>query len=203
MDIQTTHDILVEFQINAFNADSFKEKPLKHLLIIRNCLRIFQIRREYCALLRKLKLEIITFFNVKKELIGVLYSSKNWRVYFQNVLNPLLVLLRKTGFFDRIYTRVYGKTNFRFKKKMYLRELSRSKFHSVTSSNVILYNDAKNSIFIKSGFNTFWKWALQLFHFNYCHPCQVKFCSTFIAVNFVQIGKNELFTFLFSHLSLC
>ena len=45
---------------------------------------------------------------------------------------------------------------------MYLRELSRSKFHSVTSSNVILYNDAKNSIFIKSGFNTFWKWALQL-----------------------------------------
>ena len=40
---------------------------------------------------------------------------------------------------------------------MYLRELSRSKFHSVTSSNVILYNDAKNSIFIKSGFNTFWK----------------------------------------------
>ena len=45
---------------------------------------------------------------------------------------------------------------------MYLHELSRSKFHSVTSSNVILYNDAKNSIFIKSGFNTFWKWALQL-----------------------------------------
>ena len=38
---------------------------------------------------------------------------------------------------------------------MYLRELSRSKFHSVTNSNVILYNDAKNSIFIKSGFNTF------------------------------------------------
>ena len=26
---------------------------------------------------------------------------------------------------------------------MYLRELSRSKFHSVTSSNVILYNDVK------------------------------------------------------------
>ena len=26
-------------------------------------------------------------------------------------------------------------------KKMYLPELSRSKFHSVTSSNVILYND--------------------------------------------------------------
>ena len=47
-------------------------------------------------------------------------------------------------------------------KKMYLRELSRSKFHSVTSSNVILYNDAKNSIFLKSGFSTFWKWALQL-----------------------------------------
>ena len=45
---------------------------------------------------------------------------------------------------------------------MYLRELSGSKFHSVTSSNVILYNDVKNSIFIKSGFIWFWKWALQL-----------------------------------------
>ena len=41
----------------------------------------------------------------------------NRRVYFQNVLNPLLVLLRKTGFFDRIYTRVYGKTKCWFKKK--------------------------------------------------------------------------------------
>ena len=41
----------------------------------------------------------------------------NWRVYFQNVLNPLLVLLRKTGFFDRIYTRVYGETKFRLNKK--------------------------------------------------------------------------------------
>ena len=27
---------------------------------------------------------------------------------FQNVINPLLVLLRKTGFFHRIYTHVYG-----------------------------------------------------------------------------------------------
>ena len=35
---------------------------------------------------------------------------------------------------------------------MYLRELSESKFHSVTRSNVILYNDVKNAIFIKSGF---------------------------------------------------
>ena len=36
-------------------------------------------------------------------------------------------------------------------------ELSGSKFHSVTSSNVILYNDViKNSIFIKSGFIWFW-----------------------------------------------
>ena len=43
------------------------------------------------------------------------------------------------------------------KKKIYLRELSESKFHSVTSSNVILYNDVKNSIFIKSGFIWFWK----------------------------------------------
>ena len=70
----------------------------------------------------------------------------NWRVYFQNQINPLLVLLRKTGFFDRIYTHVYGKTKFRL-TKMYLRELSGLKFHSVTSSHVILYNDVKNSIF--------------------------------------------------------
>ena len=48
-------------------------------------------------------------------------------------------------------------------RKMYLRELSGAKFHSVTSSNVILYNDVKNSIFTKSGFIRFWKWALQLF----------------------------------------
>ena len=45
--------------------------------------------------------------------------------------------------------------------EMYLRELSGSKFHSVTSTNVILYNDVKNSIFIKSGFIWFWNWALQ------------------------------------------
>ena len=49
-----------------------------------------------------------------------------------------------------------GKQNLE-EKKMYLRELSRSKFHPVTSSNVILYNDVKNSVFIKSGFNTFWE----------------------------------------------
>ena len=59
-------------------------------------------------------------------------------------------------FFDRIYTYVYGKTKFRFKKKLHLRELSGSKFHFVTSSNVIMYNDVKNSIFIKSGFIWFW-----------------------------------------------
>ena len=46
---------------------------------------------------------------------------------------------------------------------MYLRELSGSKFHFVTSSNVILYNDVKNSIFIKGGFIWFWKWGLQLY----------------------------------------
>ena len=76
----------------------------------------------------------------------------NLRVNFQNQTNPLLVLVRKTDFFDGIYTHVYGKTKFRF-KKMYLRELSGSKFHSVTSSNVILYIDVKNSTFIKSGFS--------------------------------------------------
>ena len=46
--------------------------------------------------------------------------------------------------------------------KQNLCELSGSKFHSVTSSNVILYNDVKNSIFIKSGFIWFWNWALQI-----------------------------------------
>ena len=56
----------------------------------------------------------------------------------------MYVLLRETCFFDGIYTHVYGKTKFR--KKMYLRELSGSKFHSV----IILYNDVKNSIFIKN-----------------------------------------------------
>ena len=55
-----------------------------------------------------------------------------------------------------------GKQNLDWKKKMYLRELSGYKFHSVTSSNVILYNDVKNSVFIKSGFIWFWNWALQL-----------------------------------------
>ena len=44
-------------------------------------------------------------------------SIYNWRVYFQNLLNPLLVLLRKTGFFYRIYAQVYGKTKFELKKK--------------------------------------------------------------------------------------
>ena len=75
---------------------------------------------------------------------------------FPNVLTPLLVLLRKTGFFTEFIHVSMGKQNLDL-KKMYLRELSRAKFHSVTSSNVILYNDVKNSIFIKSGFNRFWK----------------------------------------------
>ena len=48
---------------------------------------------------------------------------------------------------------------------MYLRALSGSKFHSVTSSNVILYNDVTNSIFIKSGFIWFWNY-FELFNFG-------------------------------------
>ena len=48
------------------------------------------------------------------QLRNIIMHIDNRRVYFQNVLNPLLVFLRKTGFFDRIYTRVYGKTKFRF-----------------------------------------------------------------------------------------
>ena len=48
--------------------------------------------------------------------------------------------------FDRIYTQFIhmsmGKQNLDLKNAyMYLLELSGSKFHSVTSSNVILYND--------------------------------------------------------------
>ena len=62
---------------------------------------------------------------------------------FQNQPNPLLVLLRKAGFFDGIYTHVYGKTKFRLKK------------------NVL------NVIFIKSGFIWFWNWALQLLWMKY------------------------------------
>ena len=76
------------------------------------------------------------------------FSSKIKQIHFW-------VLLRKTGFFDGIYTHIYGKTKFRLKKKIicvsYL-----DLYHSVTSSNVILYNDVKNSIFIKIGFIWFW-----------------------------------------------
>ena len=67
-----------------------------------------------------------------------------------------MVLLRKTGFFDRIYTHVYGENKIQ-KKTNNLRELSGSKFHSGTSCNVILYNDVKMVFFIKvdlSGFGT-------------------------------------------------
>ena len=66
----------------------------------------------------------------------------------------LLVLLRKTGFFDGIYNTSMGKQDLN-QDKMYLCDLSRSKFHSVTSSHVILYNDVKNLILAKvdlSGF---------------------------------------------------
>ena len=52
----------------------------------------------------------------------------------------------------------------KLEKKIVLRALSGSKFHSVTSSHVILYNDVKNSIFIKSGFiwfgNELWKYIV-------------------------------------------
>ena len=55
-----------------------------------------------------------------------------------------------------------GKQNLDNKKK-YLRELSGSKFHSVTSSNVILYNDVKTQFSSKvylSGFGN------ELFNFS-------------------------------------
>ena len=47
---------------------------------------------------------------------------------------------------------------------MYLREVSGSKFLSVTSSNVILYNDVKISVITKSEFIRFWKSTLQLYN---------------------------------------
>ena len=74
-----------------------------------------------------------------------LFPTRTRRAHFQNLINPLLVFLRKTGFFDNIYTHVYGKTKFRRKKCVAW--VIWIKFHSVTSSNVILYNDVKNSIF--------------------------------------------------------
>ena len=75
-------------------------------------------------------------------------------VYFQNVLNPLRK--KHVSLTEFIHISM-GKPN--SEEKKYLCELSGSKFHSVTSSNAILYNDVKNSIiiFIKSGCNTFWK----------------------------------------------
>ena len=69
----------------------------------------------------------------------------NWRVYFQNQINPLLVLTSEKNRFlwQNLYTCLWGIFFFRL-KQMYLRELSGLQFHSVTSSHVILYNDVKN-----------------------------------------------------------
>ena len=50
-----------------------------------------------------------------------------------------------------------GKQN--LEEKMYLRKLSGSKFNSVTSSNVILYNDIKNLNFHQ-------KWIYQVLEIN-------------------------------------
>ena len=52
---------------------------------------------------------------------------------------------KRVSLTEFLHMSIYGKTKFRL--KAYLRELSGSKFHSVTSSNVILYNHVKNSIY--------------------------------------------------------
>ena len=89
------------------------------------------------CLLKKNKWQVQIFQNYTRNLrthahtIIEEFSSKIKQIHFwfQNQTN---ILLRKTGFFDGIYTHVYGKTKFRLKKKTYLRELSGAKFHSVT-----------------------------------------------------------------------
>ena len=80
---------------------------------------------------------------------------------------------------------------------MYLRELSGSKFHSVTSSHVILYNGVKNSIFIKSGFIWFWKWALHLQVLQICMKffCMwlltlEEYCESFRTQNFIDLDLD-------------
>ena len=98
-------------------------------------------------------------------------SGVKWRAYFQNQTNPLLVLLRKQVSLTEFIHMSMRKQNLDL-NKMYLCELSGSKFHSITSSNVILYNDVTNSIFTKSGFIRFWKWALRLWNiFTFTYAC--------------------------------
>ena len=60
---------------------------------------------------------------------------------------------------------------------MYLRALSGSKFHSVTSSNVILYNDVKHSIFIKTS--------------RWCKKALTT--SQRLQMSFVEIGDEHIF----------
>ena len=80
---------------------------------------------------------------------------------------------------------------------MYLRELSRSKFHSVTSSNVILYNDAKNSIFIKSGYLT--RFGNELFNYSTTfEDCSIvcSFACFFVAVYWYPFPNSYLYVLL-------
>ena len=70
-----------------------------------------------CMFLMKLVCILSSAFMHYLHVSLVVLENNNWRAHFQNLINPLLVLLSKTGFFDRIYTQVYGKTKFRFKKK--------------------------------------------------------------------------------------
>ena len=101
------------------------------------------------------------YFEQISEEVRDYFNSQQLKSLFPKRVKSTFGTSEKNMFlWQNLYTCLWENKNLE-EKKMYLRELSRSKFHSVTSSNVILYNDAKNSIFIKSGFNTFWKWALQ------------------------------------------
>ena len=92
-------------------------------------------------------------------------SVINWRVYFQNLINPLFwYFWEKQVSLTEFRHMSMGKQHLDL-KQMYLRELSGSKFHSVTSSNVILYNDVKKTInFIKSGLSGF---GNELFNYSW------------------------------------
>ena len=97
----------------------------------------------------------------KRHLLAKLriWGSENWKILVPKQIHVWYFWEKQVSLTECIHMSM-GTQNLDL-KKMYLRELSGSKFHFVTSSNVILYNDVKNSIFIKSGFVWFWNWARQ------------------------------------------
>ena len=78
---------------------------------------------------------------------------------------------------------------------MYLRELSGSKFHSVTCSNVILYNDVKNSSFIK-------KWIYQVLELSSSILSGVIIFALIVMVSLHIYNETIIITHFYSiHLS--